>query len=124
MLANKCKMVHNSHINANDQKKMQTTVPPNPAAEYAALMLMQARAAEEAGGGAQEPAQFSGMQQMGMKTKRSVDGRGFDAGAMAHGYAPRGDPAAAYADMMQAQTAPALPAQSPMMQPDDGVWEV
>ena len=48
---------------------------------------------------------------MGMN--QAVDGRGFDAGTMANGYAPRGDPAAAYAAMMQAQTAPA---QFPAMQ--------
>ena len=49
---------------------------------------------------------------MGMNNQ-AVDGRGFDAGAMADGYAPRGDPAAADAAMMQAQTAPA---QFPMTQ--------
>ena len=81
----------------------QGQVRGNPAAEYAALM--QTRAADGTGGGVQEHVQFAGMQQRGMS--QAVDGRGFGAGMMDSGYAPRGDPAAAYAAMMQAQTAPA-----------------
>ena len=49
---------------------------------------------------------------MGMS--QAADGRGFDAGAMADGYAPMGDPAAAYAAMVHAQTA--QQAQFPPMQ--------
>ena len=96
----------------------QDQVRGNPAAEYAALM--QARAAEGASGGAQGHAQFAGMQQMGMN--QAMDGRGFDAGTMANGHAPRGDPAAAYAAMMQAQTAPAQfpPMQMPFGAPAAG----
>ena len=66
---------------------------------------MQARAADGTSGGVQGHVQFSGMQQIGMS--QAMDGRGFGAGMMDSGYAPRGDPAAAYTAMMQAQTAPA-----------------
>ena len=69
------------------------------------------------------------MQQMGMS--QAADGRGFDAGAggaMADGYAPRGDPAAAYAyaAMMHAQTAQAQfpPMQMPFGAPAAGAgWQ-
>ena len=90
----------------------------NPAAEYAALM--QARAADGTGGGVQGHVQFAGMHQMGMS--QAVDGRGFDAGAMANGHAPRGDPAAAYAAMIHAQTAQAQfpPMQMPFSAPAAG----
>ena len=95
---------------ANNVSCWQGQVRGNPAAEYAALM--QARTAEEAGGGAAPtPAPFVGMQQMGIN--QAMDGRGFEPVAMATGYAPRGDPAAACAAMLQAQTAPA---QFPMTQ--------
>ena len=53
-----------------------------------------------------------------MGINQAVDGRGFDPGAMVNGYATRGDPAAAYASMMQAQTAPP---QFPMTQMPLGV---
>ena len=75
----------------------------NPAVEYAALM--QARAADGTSGGVQGHVQPAGMQQMGMN--QAMDGRGFGVGMMDSGYAPRGDPAAAYAAMMQAQAAQA-----------------
>ena len=55
-----------------------------------------------------------------------MDGRGFDAGTMANGHAPRGDPAAAYAAMMQAQTAQAQfpPMQMPFGAPAAGAgWQ-
>ena len=98
------------HGQSANNVSWQGQVRGNPAAEYAALM--QARTAEEAGGGAAPtPAPFVGMQQMGIN--QAMDGRGFEPVAMATGYAPRGDPAAAYAAMLQAQTAPA---QFPMTQ--------
>ena len=75
----------------------------NPAAEYAALM--QSRTADGTSGGVQGHVQFAGMQQVGMN--QAMGERGFGAGMMDGGYAPRGDPAAACAAMMQAQTAPA-----------------
>ena len=85
----------------------QDQVRGNPAAEYAALM--QSRAAEGTDGGVPGHAQFTGMPQMGMS--QAIGEQGFGAGGMQGGYAPRGDPAAAYAAMMQAQTAPTqLPA--------------
>ena len=81
----------------------QDQVRGNPAAEYSALM--QSRVADGTGGGVQGHVPFAGMQQMG--TSQTVDERGFGAGMMEGGYAPRGDPAAAYAAMMRAQMAPA-----------------
>ena len=57
------------------------------------------------GGAAPTPAPFAGMQQTGIK--QAMDGRGFEPVAMATGYVPRGDSAAANAAMLQAQTAPA-----------------
>ena len=83
----------------------QDQVRGNPAAEYAALM--QSRAADGTGGGVPGHVQFAGMPQMGMN--QAMVEQGFGAGGMQGGYAPRGDPAAAYAAMMQAQTAPAQP---------------
>ena len=91
----------------------QDQVRGNPAAEYAALM--QSRTADGTGGGVQGHVQFAGMQQMGMN--QAMGEQGFGGGMMHGGCAPRGDPAAAYAAMMQAQTAPAQP---PAMQPQFG----
>ena len=82
----------------------QDQVRGNPAAEYAALMQSRT-AADGTSGGVQGHVQFAGMQQMGMN--QAMGEQGFGAGMMHGGYAPRGDPAAAYAAMMQAQTAPA-----------------
>ena len=68
---------------------------------------MQARAADGTSGGVQGHVQPAGMQQMGMNQATDGRGFGFGVGMMDSGYAPRGDPAAAYAAMMQAQAAPA-----------------
>ena len=89
----------------NASVSWQDQVRGNPAAEYAALM--RARSVEGAGGGAPTDAISQWMQHLEMG--QAMDARGPGAGVMGSGYAPMGDPAVAYAAMMQAQTAPGQP---------------